>query len=221
MLVMIVGLTVLVAGCGGSGSKSNGEAKKAASQVLADALAAAQGASGVHVSGSIVSGGEPLTLDLGLDKGTGGSGTMSENGLSFQLIRVGGKAYIKGSDAFYKKFAGAGAAQLLHGKWLEGSATTGNLAALTSLTDISKLFNGALASHGKLSNGGETTYKEQKVVAIKDTSKDGILYVAATGTPYPVAIVGANKSGAISFDEWGKTVTITAPKNAVDLDKLG
>ena len=218
---MIVGLTVLVAGCGGSGSKSNGEAKKAASQVLADALAAAQGASGVHVSGSIVSGGEPLTLNLALDKGTGGSGTMSESGLSFQLIRVGGKAYIKGSDAFYKKFAGAGVAQLLHGKWLEGSATTGNLAALTSLTDISKLFNGALASHGTLSNGGETTYKGQKVVAIKDTTKDGILYVAATGTPYPVAIVGANKSGAIVFDNWGKTVTITAPKNAVDLDKLG
>ena len=218
---MIVGLTVLVAGCGGSGSKSNGEAKKAASQVLADALAAAQGASGVHVSGSIVSGGEPLTLNLALDKGTGGSGTMSESGLSFQLIRVGGKAYIKGSDAFYKKFAGAGVAQLLHGKWLEGSATTGNLAALTSLTDISKLFNGALASHGTLSNGGETTYKGQKVVAIKDTTKDGILYVAATGTPYPVEIVGANKSGAIVFDNWGKTVTITAPKNAVDLDKLG
>ena len=218
---MVVALTVLVAGCGGSGSKSNGEAKKTGSQVLADALAAATGASGVHVSGSIVSGGEPLTLDLDLDKGTGGSGTMSEQGLSFQLIRVGGKAYIKGSDAFYKKFAGASVAQLLHGKWLEGSATSGNLAALTSLTDISKLFSGALASHGALSNGGATTYKGQKVVAIKDTTKDGILYVAATGPPYPVAIVGANNTGAIVFDNWGKTVTITAPKGAVDLDKLG
>ncbi len=218
---MIVSLTVLVAGCGGSGSKSNGEAKKAASQVLADALAAAKGASGVHVTGSIVSGGEPLTLDLELVKGTGGSGTMSEQGLSFQLIRVGAKAYIKGSDAFYKKFAGASVAQLLHGKWLEGSAASGNLAALTSLTDISKLFSGALASHGTLTNGGETTYKGQKVVAIKDTTKDGILYVAATGAPYPVAIVGANNTGAITFADWGKTVAITAPKGAVDLDKIG
>jgi hypothetical protein len=146
---------------------------------------------------------------------------MSESGLKFEIIRVGNKAYIKGSDAFLRKFAGAAGAQLLRGKWLQGSATTGDLAALAPLTDIGKLFNGALGSHGKLENKGETTYKGQKVVAIEDTSEGGTLYVASTGTPYPVAIVGGKDQGTITFDNWNDTVSITAPKGAVDMSKLG
>ena len=146
---------------------------------------------------------------------------MSESGLKFEIIRVGNKAYIKGSDAFLRKFAGAAGAQLLHGKWLQGSATSGDLAALAPLTDITKLFNGALGSHGKLENEGETTFKGQKVVAIKDTTEGGTLYVAATGTPYPVAIVGGKDKGTITFDNWNDTVSITAPKGAVDMSKLG
>ena len=219
-LAVLVVSVVLVAGCGGSGAKSNGEASKAPKQVVTDALQAAVGAKAVHVSGAIVSGGTPLTLDIHIVKDTGGSGEMSEQGLKFQLVRVGAKAYIKGSDAFYKKFSGAGAAALLHDKWLAGSATTGNLASLTSLTDISKLFTGALGSHGKLKNAGETTYNGQKAVAIKDLTNGGTLYVAATGTPYPIAIV-APKSGSIAFGDWNKTVSISAPKGAVDIGALG
>ena len=118
----------------------------------ADAKAAATSAKAVHVSGAITDAGQPLTLDITIVKGAGGQGTMSESGLKFEIIRVGNKAYIKGSAAFLRKFAGAAGAQLLRGKWLQGSATTGDLAALAPLTDITKLFNGALGSHGKLEN---------------------------------------------------------------------
>jgi len=222
-LAVLVACMVLLAGCGSSGAKSNGEAQKTGKQVAADTLAAALSAGAVHISGAIVSSGTHLTLDIRIVKGKGGTGEMSEQGLKFQLIRVGDKAYIKGSDAFYKKFAGAGVAALLHDKWLAGSATSGNLASLTSLTDIAKLFNGALGSHGTLENKGETTYKGQKVVAIEDTVKGGTLYVAATGTPYPVAIVSPNngKTGLITFDDWNKSVGISAPKGAIDIGSLG
>jgi hypothetical protein len=222
-LALLLASALLVAGCGSSGAKSNGEAQKTAQQVATDAINAAVAASGVHVAGSIISSGTPLTLDIRIVKGVGGSGQMSEQGLAFSLIRVGDKAYIKGSDAFYKKFAGAAVATLLHDKWLEGSATTGSLASLTALTDISKLFNGILGSHGTLTNEGATTYKGQKVVAVKDASKGGTLYVAATGTPYPVALVSpsASKQGSLTFSDWNKTVSITAPKGAVNVGSLG
>jgi hypothetical protein len=60
------------------------------------------------------------------------------------------------------------------------------------------------------------------VVAIRDASKGGTLYVAATGAPYPVAIVrtGAGDNGAVVFDGWNTSVAVTVPKNAVDLSKL-
>lgn len=220
LLPALVVLALAAAACGG-GSKSNGEATKAADQVVSDAKTAATSAKAVHVSGAISDAGQALTLDITIVKDAGGQGTMSESGLKFEIIRVGNKAYIKGSDAFLRKFAGAAGAQLLHGKWLQGSATAGDLAALAPLTDIGKLFNGALGSHGKLENKGETTFKGQKVVAITDTTEGGTLYVASTGTPYPVAIVGGKDKGTITFDNWNDTVSITAPKGAVDMSKLG
>ena len=52
---------------------------------------------------------------------------------------------------------------------------------------------------------------------------DRMTSVAATGTPYPIAIVAPNngKNGSIAFDEWNKTVSISAPKGAVDIGSLG
>ncbi len=41
---------------------------------------------------------------------------MSESGVGFDIVRVGDKAYIRGSEAFYKQFGGASAAQLLQGE---------------------------------------------------------------------------------------------------------
>lgn len=212
-------LLLAVAGCGG-GSKSNGEAKKSAAQVVADARQAATSASSVHISGHIVDNGAPLTIDLTIVKGKGGTGTLAENGLTFRLVRVGDSVYINGSEAFLRSIAGAGAAAALHGRWLKGSATIGPLAPLSGLTDTQKLFGSALGQHGTLANRGETTYQGQKVVEIDDTTEGGKLYVAAQGTPYPVALTGSKQQGALRFDSWGAGATLAAPKNAIDLSRL-
>ena len=220
-MVVLVAAVAALAACGGA--KSNGEASKPAKQVVKDAVAAAQTASGVHVSGSMVSGGDHLTIDLHIVAGKGGAGTITEQGLSFQFVRLGDKAYIKGSDAFYKKFAGAAAAQLLHGRWLMADATKGEFAPLTGLTDLGKLIPQILNEHERLANDGEKTVKGQKVVTVRDVTKGGTLDVAATGKPYPLEVVktGGTEPGDVTFAEWNKTVSISAPKGAIDLSKLG
>jgi hypothetical protein len=215
----------LLAGCGGGKkeSASNGEASKSANQVLADAKAAATSADSVHVAGSIVSEGTPIKLDLSMASGKGAKGSMSTSGLSFDLVRVGDTVYIQGSDAFYKHFAGAAVAQLLHGKWLKASVTQGQLKSLAPLTSIGALFTGISKNHGKLARKGTTTYHGQKVVEVRDTSDNSKLYVAATGKPYPVAIVGAKQgqSGTVAFDDWNSHVSLSTPKDAVDISQLG
>jgi hypothetical protein len=217
---------VLLAGCGGSkkeSSSSNGEAPKSANQVLADARAAATNASSTHVTGSIVTSGTPIKLDLSMASGKGAKGSMATDGLSFNLVRIGGTLYIKGTDEFYKHFAGAAVAQLLHGKWLKASATQGQLKSLAPLTSISALFAGISSHHGKLVNEGAKTYNGQKVVVIRDTSDNSKLYVAATGKPYPVAIAGGKKnaSGTITFGDWNAGVSLAPPKNALDISQFG
>ena len=215
----------LLAGCGSSGTtaKSNDEASKPAARVLADAKAAATSASSAHVSGSIKSDGTPITLDLSTARNKGAKGSMSTSGLKFVLVRIGDTVYVQGSDEFYKHFAGSLAARLLHGKWIKASATHGRLKSLAPLTSIDALFAGISSQHGKLANDGKTTYKGQDVVALRDTSDGSKLYVAATGKPYPVAIVGGKKSqsGTITFGDWNKSVSLSAPSDAIDISQFG
>jgi len=75
----------------------------------------------------------------------------------------------------------------------------------------------------KTANDGPTTYKGAKVVAIRDTSDGSKLYVAATGRPYPVAIVAGRKgkSGAVTFGDWNKSVSLSAPSDAIGIDQFG
>ena len=215
----------LLAGCGGSKQSAppNGEASKPADQVFANAKAAAMSASSAHVAGSLVSNGTPFTLDVSLVRDKGATGSVSINGLAFDLVKIGDTIYIKGSDAFYQHFAGATVAQLIHGKWIKASATSARFRSFAPLASIAGLFAEISANHGRLVNDGETTYKGQPVVAIRDVSDNSKLYVAATGKPYPVAIVGGKKSqsGAVAFDDWNQTVTLSPPSGAIDIGQFG
>jgi hypothetical protein len=224
-ILVLVLTAVVLAGCGSTKqeAKPNGEASKPPTRVLADAKAAATSASSAHVSGHLVSNGTPVTLDLSMVRGKGAKGSASINGLQFDVVRIGDTVYIHGSDDFYKHFAGAAVAQLLHGRWIKASTNKPQFRSFAPLTNIGALLAKVSKSHGKLVNDGTTTYKGQQVVVIRDTSDNSKLYVAATGKPYPVALVGGEKSqsGTIAFDDWNKAVSLAAPKNAIDITQFG
>jgi hypothetical protein len=190
--------------------------------VLADAKAAAGHARSAHVTGSITSNGTPITFDLSLAS-NGAKGSASIDGLKFGLVRIGDTAYIQGSDAFYKHFAGPAIAQLLHGKWVKASTSDKRVKSFAPLTRIGPLFARVGAHHGKLVNGGKAVYRGQQVVLVRDRSDKSKLYVAATGAPYPVAVLGGSKAqyGTITFGDWNKPVSLRAPKDAIDISEFG
>ena len=145
---------------------------------------------------------------------------MSESGLGFQMVVLDQTVYIDGSPGFWRHFGGAAAAQLFEGKWLKAPAS-GSFASVALLTNVDKLFNQLLSSHGTLAKGATTTVDGQKVVAIKDTTKGGTLYVATTGKPYPVEIVKTGaQGGRVVFDHFNNSVSLTAPANAIDISQL-
>lgn len=224
-VVPLLLVAALAAGCGGSGAgggTTNREPVKPARLALADAVRSARQASSVHVSGKVESGSTPVTLDLTLARGKGAKGTVTENGLSFNLVQVGGKVYIQGSDAFWKHYAPS-TAGLLHGRWISVPASNPRFAELAPLTSASKLFALVESSHGRLVNHGLTTYDGQKTAEIYDTSDGSKLYVAATGTPYPVALVGGRRhpQDQLRFDSWNAPVSLSAPQHAIELTQLG
>ncbi|MCL2769440.1 MAG: hypothetical protein FWD42_04935 [Solirubrobacterales bacterium] len=217
-------LCAVLAGCGGGGvggGKSNGVDAKRPQAIVEAAQRAGNEASAVHVSGTIAASGMPVTLDLRLVAGKGGSGTVSEGGLSFELIRVGNAAYIKGSEAFYKRFGGSAMAQLLKDKWLKAPTTAEQFATLGAITDIRSLFAQTLSSHGPLQRRTVTTVRGREVVPVVDLTRGGTLYVATTGKPYPVELTKSGSTGGtLTFDRWNEPITLTAPSNAVDITKL-
>jgi hypothetical protein len=217
-----VTVAVMLSGCGDSSSSSgNGVADKSPTEILAATKAAADAATSVHVSGSIVTARSPITLDMHLSAGKGGRGALSENGRAFQLIQTGGTVYIKGSAAFYKQIGGTAAAQLLQGKWLKAAASSSDFASLSQLTDLRQLVDQTLADHGSLTKTGTTTVDGQKVVGVSDKTKGGTLYIATSGQPYPIQITkSGSRGGKVTFDEWNKPVTVAAPANAIDVAQL-
>lgn len=211
----------LLAGCGSSSSSGNGVASKTPAQIVEAAKAASAKAVSAHVSGSIVSGGKPISLDMELAAGKGGKGRITVEGLSVQLIEVDKAVYINGSAAFYTHLAGSAAATLLQGKWLKAPASNSNFASFSQLTDLGKLIDSTLAAHGTLKSAGTTTVNGQKAVGVTDSAKGGTLYVATTGEAYPIEIVKTGSDGGkVVFDRWNKPVTLKAPASSVNINQL-
>lgn len=222
LMLLVPASAAVLAGCGGSSSSSgNGLQSKSPEAVVAAAKQAADHAATVHISGSIIAEGKPISLNMELVSGKGAKGHIALAGLGIDVVEVENAFYLNGSSAFYKHVAGSAAAQLLQGKWLKAPTTTGEFASLAQLTDLGKLIDSTLGSHGALKSSGTTTVAGQKAVAVTDTSKGGTLYVAATGTPYPLEIAKTGTgSGQIRFYDWNKPVSLQAPPNPININQL-
>ncbi len=210
---------VALASCGGS--SDNGVSSKSPTGIVNAASHAIQGVQSVHIAGSVNSAGTPITLDLHLVSGKGATGSLTSRGLSFKLVSVGQYVYINGGPSFWHAFGNPAVAQLLAGKWLRTTAT-GNFATLSSLTNTRQLFSQIFSRYGTLAKGQTTTINGQSVVAVRDTTKGGTLFVATTGQPYPIELrKGGAQAGQVRFDQYNQPVTLSAPANAIDASKFG
>jgi hypothetical protein len=75
------------------------------------------------------------------------------------------------------------------------------------------------STHGKLVNEGVVSYGGRSVVEIRNLSAHSRLYLAASGTPYPVAFLRAVKNGdggTVVFGRWNAPITLAAPRGAID-----
>jgi hypothetical protein len=149
---------------------------------------------------------------------------MTLDGQPADIVVTGGYAYMWAGPGFWTEFGGPHGdvvAQLVANKWLRLPTSNPHFAGLANLTNSRKVFNEVVSHHGAVTNKGVTTYEGQSAIDLFDDSANepSDLYIAATGTPYPIAIVGAGGEaiGTITFDAWNKKVAIAAPSGAIDL----
>jgi hypothetical protein len=108
---------------------------------------------------------------------------------------------------------------VLRGKWLKESAEGGALAALATLTDLRSLLELTLADHGALSRRVTRMVRGRRAVGVTDLAKGGTVYVATTGTPYPLEIVEPG-AGRLVFDSWNQPVSLAAPASPININQL-
>ncbi len=217
VVITVLVAAVALSGCGDDAPAGNGVGAKTPAQIVAAAQLAAAGAATVHIAGSIVNGGKPISLDMELISGKGGQGRVALDGFSVELLEVDHGGYLNGSAAFFRHALGPSGEQL-GGRWLKAPAHRGNFSWIPSLTSLRGLVTTALATHGRLSRAAGKTLAGEPTVAVADRAGGGTLYVAATGDPYPLELV--THHGTLTFDRWNRPVTLAAPANAVNISRL-
>jgi hypothetical protein len=215
----------LVAGCGSSSGPSsssgasNGIANQSASQILTAAATALKSARSVMLVGSFSSNGKATQVNGTFFSTGDANATLGLNGVTSQLIKIGPTDYFKAPAAYWTaQGIAAGTAAKLDGIWVSIPDSQANIGNNLSLS--------AFASHatkdiGTYTKGGTTTVNGQAVITIT-SAKEGTVYVATVGTPYPVEVVktGSN-AGTLTFSNWNGGTEPTPPAGAKTLAQLG
>jgi hypothetical protein len=218
VVVIAIIVAVILIATGGKKDKTtalNGVQNQTGTEALTSARVALRTAKSVRLTGTVKSGGQNITLDLQL-VGENSQGTLTINNNDVQLIKLGNVVYIKGDPDFLAKYANGNTAavQALNGKWLKSAATS----------DFDEFsidgFANQLKGTSDVTLNAKTVQStlNGKPVVVLSESDGSMLSVANTGTPYPLFLNGKGGSpGQVTFSEYNKAVTITAPTDVFDV----
>jgi len=167
---------------------------------------------------------------------------------SLNLVVIGGTTFLKANEAFWKKEGEASGplATTLADRWVKAPSSTADVLKGLVPKDLSYCLR---TGNGTLRKAGTRTQSGRRAVVIGDRGDKpgtaaGELYVAATGPALPLRVTqtGREKPGGkpdprcdnsdpgderstttaadYRFSDYDKPVRITAPPDALDLDKL-
>jgi hypothetical protein len=231
MAAALAAAAMVLAGCGGSGGSGAGSGRTAtpkpadtrsAATIVTQVKAALRSASSVHMAGKLRSKGTAVGLDISLIRSGGFSGFIQSGGTELNIVNTGKRVYIRVTSAFLKiAHAPAGVCKRVCGKYIaappsEAKTITGDF----SMSELLGSVSGALPRYVK---GGTTTIAGQPALALHG-SDGSTLYVAATGTPYPLRAIAPKptNAGQLDFSQWNAVPPIAAPppREVISLSQL-
>ncbi|MEU0097408.1 hypothetical protein [Streptomyces sp. NPDC006267] len=230
-LVLCGGLTAALAACGTEEDPdkgTNGVARLSAAEIDEKARAAADAASAVRLTGTLVSKGGTYRLEMKLNA-EGGMGSVTSKKQSFALLRVEDDLFLKAPAEFWTHEDGgeggsadAAAADKLGGKYVKVPEGDPSYRQLRGFTDKKVLLDGLLALHGKVNKGGRDTVAGQRTIQILGGEGEGGAFdVSLEGRPYPVRVARGGGGGTVTLADWGKSFPLQAPQDDDTVDYGG
>jgi hypothetical protein len=204
---------------------TNGVGKLAPEQIQTRTQQAAASVATVRLAGSVVAGGATYKLDMRL-KSDGCSGSVTADGATFELLRVGEQLYLKAGADFWTRGDGKNdaasdkaAAAKLDGKYVKVPKGDPAYRRFSGFTDKNTLLGGLLTLHGTLDTDGH--HEQDGVRTIRITGDDGAggtLDVSLEGKPYPLRLERAGGAGTLVFSDWGKDFAVKEPPKSETVD---
>jgi hypothetical protein len=231
----VVAVTVagLIAGCGGDAGRlspvgdglpapirssvappSPSETGRAA-DLLRQARAAFLAAPSVHVSGTAVRGADAFVLDARLKGSSGGTATVKTSGETVDVLRIADHAYVGGDLAFWRSVTGDEArARAMVGSYVRTGAGEPNFASFVAFTQPSTYAEVLPDPARPATLGATTLIRGVPVIAVRDQS-GSTLYVARTGTAYPMRLDGLTGGQVVFLDfaDYGAPLPLRAPSS--------
>ena len=226
MCALAVTGTVLTGCAEDPNEGTNGVGRLPAEQIQAKTRTVAESAGAVRVHGNVVSGERTYALDMRL-KDEGGEGSVTTEGATFRLLRVGEHLFLKADAEFWSHGAGQGgdgeadaaAASKLGGKFVKVPQGDPSYKKFSGFTDKGVLLDGLLTLHGKLATDGHDEQAGIRTIRISgDKGSGGTLEVSLEGKPYPLRLERAGGAGTLTFSAWGQDFSLKEPEKNETVD---
>ncbi|WP_328411011.1 hypothetical protein OG542_13710 [Streptomyces violaceus] len=205
---------------------TNGVGRLPAGKIQGKTRTAAESAGAVRVHGSVVSGEKTYALDMRL-KDDGGEGSVTTEGTTFQLLRIGEQLFLKADAGFWSHGDGQGgkgdgdaaAASKLGGKFVKVPQGDPAYKKFSGFTDKGVLLDGLLTLHGTLATDGHEEQAGVRTIRITgDKGSGGTLEVSLEGKPYPLRLERAGGAGTLTFSAWGEDFSLREPERNETVD---
>lgn len=204
---------------------TNGVGKLPAAEIQRKSRTAADSADAVRLSGSVVTSGRTYKLDMQL-KADGATGSVTSQGATFQLLRIGERLYLKADAGFWSDAGAAGggrtdaaAVDKLDGKFVKVPQGDPSYKKFSGFTEKDVLLDGLLTLHGTLATDGHHEQAGTRTIRVTgDKGSGGTLDVSLEGTPYPLRLTRAGGAGTLTFSSWGKDFALKEPPKGETVD---
>lgn len=215
------------------------------------AVGVTKAANTVKVSGAGISDGEHMALEVTVTRQGDCSGKATVKGGTVHLLKADAKSfYMKGDEKFYRAIAQKDGTpkrkadamiEVLKGRWMKmpadapakskkshGKASGDGMGEFCVLSEIVAGMDDDKGDRTGMTKGADTVVAGVPAVTLAKKKSDGstvTMYVAKQGPArlLKVAETGGDEPGTVTFGDYDKPVTITAPPadQVMDLEKLG
>ncbi|MGH7642380.1 MAG: hypothetical protein ACRENX_05085 [Candidatus Dormibacteria bacterium] len=210
-----IAATLVIASCAAA---ANGVQHKSAPAILRAAAQALGSARSFEIVATSTAPSGPGTLNFEFEGANEGEGTFTSPSVTFQAEELGGIDYFR-SKTLWTQVGGASLQSALGDRWVYISAKSATAAQLTlafgELTSPKELALSLSKSAPDAVRGKQSNFQGHPVIAV-DEPPHGALYVATTGSPYPLRWV-QTPTAQVDFTEFGKKFHLRAPKKPLNL----